>query len=50
MPLSRVLRVFIYEGNRMPTAAELTTHPNGKYRQLTRMTATSNIEGSSRRW
>ena len=37
--------VFIYEGNRMPTAAELTTHPNGKYRQLTRMTATSNIEG-----
>lgn len=29
--------IFIYEGNRMPTAAELSTHPSGKYRQLTRL-------------
>lgn len=28
--------VFIYEGNRMPTSAELSTHPSGNYRQLTR--------------
>lgn len=27
--------IFIYEGNRMPTAAELSTHPSGEYRQLT---------------
>lgn len=37
--------IFIYEGNRMPTAAELTTHPNGKYRQLARRTVTANSEG-----
>lgn len=30
--------VFIYEGNRLPTTAELQTHPNGDYRQLTRLT------------
>lgn len=30
--------VFIYEGNRMPSESELTTHPNGDYRQLTRPT------------
>lgn len=29
--------IFIYEGNRMPTAAELSTHPSGQYRQLTRL-------------
>nr|WP_298672478.1 hypothetical protein [uncultured Prevotella sp.] len=29
---------FIYEGNRMPTAAELTTAPVGNYRQATRLT------------
>jgi hypothetical protein len=27
---------FIYEGNRMPSAGELTTHPDGAYRQLVR--------------
>ena len=29
--------VFIYEGNRMPSAGELASHPNGDYRQLTRL-------------
>lgn len=29
--------VFIYEGNRMPTDAELTTKPAGNYRKLERM-------------
>lgn len=29
--------VFIYEGNRMPTDAELTTKPAGNYRRLERM-------------
>ena len=29
----------------MPTAAELSSHPNGKYRQLARRTVTSNSEG-----
>lgn len=37
--------IFIYEGNRMPTAAELSTHPNGKYRQLARRAVTANSEG-----
>ena len=31
--------MFIYEGNRMPTTAELETKPLGKYRQTTRPTA-----------
>lgn len=31
--------VYIYEGNRMPSDAELSTHPNGNYRQVTRRTA-----------
>lgn len=31
--------VFIYSGNRMPTDAELQTHPNGDYRQFTRPTS-----------
>lgn len=31
--------VFIYEGNRMPSESELATHPNGDYRQLTRLTS-----------
>lgn len=30
--------IYLYEGNRMPTSAELTTHPTGNYRQLTRLT------------
>jgi hypothetical protein len=33
--------VFIYSGNRMPTSAELTTHPTGEYRKLTRSTGWS---------
>ena len=28
--------VFIYEGNRLPSAAELTTHPSGQYEQVSR--------------
>lgn len=31
--------IYLYEGNRMPTQAELTTHPVGNYRQLTRVTS-----------
>lgn len=31
--------VYIYDGNRMPSDAELTTHPNGNYRQIVRRTA-----------
>lgn len=31
--------IFIYQGNRMPTGGELTTHPDGEYRQLTRLTS-----------
>lgn len=31
--------VYIYDGNRMPTQAELTTHPVGNFRQLQRVTA-----------
>jgi hypothetical protein len=31
--------VFIYEGNRLPTSSELTTHPNGTYRQIVRQTS-----------
>lgn len=30
--------IFIYKGNRLPTAAELATHPTGEYRQATRVT------------
>ena len=29
--------IFIYEGNRMPTANELLTHPDGDFRQLVRL-------------
>ena len=36
--------VFIYEGNRMPSAGELTTHPDGAYRQLVRPTAGSYVQ------
>lgn len=31
--------IFLYEGNRMPSAGELTSVPSGKYRKLTRLTA-----------
>lgn len=36
--------IYIYEGNRMPTSAELSTHPVGNYRQLTRVTASGYIK------
>jgi len=36
--------VFLYEGNRMPSAAELASHPNGQYRQLTRLTSSGYIQ------
>jgi hypothetical protein len=32
--------VYIYKGNRIPTSAELTTHPVGDYRQITRSLTT----------
>lgn len=32
---------FIYAGNRMPTSAELATHPTGDYRQVSRMTTSA---------
>lgn len=31
--------VFVYKGNRMPSSAELSSHPNGDYRQTTRITS-----------
>jgi len=31
--------IYIYEGNRMPTQAELATHPTGNFRQLQRVTS-----------
>lgn len=36
--------VFIYEGNRMPTAAELASHPTGDYRQLSRLTSSGYMQ------
>ena len=36
--------IYIYEGNRMPTAAELAGHPNGDFRQLTRITSSGYIQ------
>lgn len=38
-PAQQPTDVYIYEGNRMPSDAELTTHPNGNYRQIVRGTA-----------
>jgi hypothetical protein len=35
---------FIYEGNRMPSAGELTTHPDGAYRQLVRPTSSNYVQ------
>lgn len=35
--------VFIYQGNRMPSAAELAAHPAGDYRELTRPTSSNYI-------
>lgn len=31
--------VYLYEGNRMPTTAELASYPKGEYRQITRPTS-----------
>ena len=36
--------IFIYEGNRMPTAAELADEPSGSYRQLVRPTTSGYIQ------
>ncbi|MGM9737824.1 MAG: hypothetical protein ACI3ZT_05355 [Candidatus Cryptobacteroides sp.] len=36
--------IFLYEGNRMPSAAELASHPNGKFRQLTRLTTSGYVK------
>lgn len=35
---------FIYDGNRMPSDAELKTIPSGKYRQLTRLTTSGYVK------
>ncbi len=36
--------VYIYEGNRMPSSAELSTHPSGNFRQLTRPTTNDYVQ------
>ena len=36
--------IFIYDGNRMPTSAELSTHPTGDFRQLTRPTSSNYVK------
>ncbi len=36
--------VFLYEGNRLPSASELASHPDGDYRQLTRLTSSGYIK------
>lgn len=36
--------MFIYKGNRLPNSTELTTKPNGIYRQITRMTTNNWIK------
>lgn len=33
--------IFIYKGNRLPSSTELSTHPNGEFRQLTRQTSSN---------
>ena len=35
---------FIYEGNRLPTNDELTTHPSGIYRKITRLTSSGYVK------
>ena len=39
--------VFIYEGNRLPSAAELASHPVGDYRQLTRLTSSGYVRNET---
>ena len=36
--------IYLYDGNRMPTSAELTTHPVGNFRQLQRVTSSGYIK------
>ena len=36
--------IYIYEGNRIPSTAELAATPSGKYRQLARVTSTGYIK------
>lgn len=36
--------IFIYKGNRLPSSSELATHPEGDYRQLTRVTSEGYIK------
>ena len=35
--------VFVYQGNRLPSASELSSHPAGDYRQFTRLTSSNYI-------
>lgn len=39
--------VFLYEGNRMPSASELASHPDGDYRQLTRLTSNGYVRNET---
>lgn len=36
--------VFVYEGNRLPSSSELQTHPDGQYRQFTRLTTSGYVK------
>lgn len=36
--------VFVYTGNRMPSASELASHPDGSYRELTRPTTSGYVK------
>lgn len=36
--------IFIYKGNRLPATSEVSTHPNGEYRQATRLTTSGYIQ------
>ena len=36
--------VFIYEGNRLPSASELASHPDGQFRELTRLTTSGYVK------
>lgn len=36
--------IFLYEGNRLPSASELTATPSGSYRQLTRPTTSNYVQ------
>ena len=36
--------VFIYKGNRLPSASELASHPDGEFRELTRLTTNGYVK------